>query len=57
MTEMRCWWCGVEPNDIHDIVTADDTIVRRIPEWPPGDRPEQLTAAGHTALRRILETP
>jgi hypothetical protein len=37
---MRCWWCGAEPVEIHELRTMESNVpVRLIPEWPPGDHP------------------
>ncbi|MEU8334825.1 hypothetical protein [Micromonospora tulbaghiae] len=60
---LRCWWRGIEPDDIHELWTLSEPQPRLLPEWPPGDHthettpptPEQLAERGHAILRRILE--
>lgn len=39
---MRCWWCGVEPDDAetYDVMSGEDSPpVRRVEHvrWPGGD--------------------
>lgn len=37
---MKCWWCGVEPVEVHEVrVIEQADPVRLIPEWPRGDHP------------------
>lgn len=65
MTELRCWQCGTEPLEVHDVSGLGDMPGSRLlpGRWPPGDHthavdkptPEQLVAEGHAILRRILE--
>jgi hypothetical protein len=59
---MRCWWCGVEPWDLHEITTMSDRGPRYLYGWPTGGdhehaehkpTPGQLEQAGHEALMRI----
>lgn len=59
---MKCWQCGVEPLETHEVTTLTDAQPRHIPgRWPPGDHehavdpptPGQLEQAGHEALMRI----
>lgn len=38
MTEISCWWCGVEPDDIVEITYFGGRL-DRIPNWPAGDHP------------------
>lgn len=63
MTEMRCWWCGIEPADVIEYQQLCQPEPQLIPVWPAGDHThavnppssEQLTAAGHHALSRVRE--
>ncbi|WP_328344834.1 hypothetical protein [Micromonospora sp. NBC_00421] len=65
MTDLRCWQCGVKPTETAELCTpeAAEPIAVLATEWPPGDHPhavtpptpDQLTAAGHTTYRRIME--
>lgn len=37
---MRCWQCDVEPDEVHEVVSAESAEpIRRIPGWPAGDHP------------------
>ncbi len=62
MEDLRCWWCGIEPDAITEVVQFGGEVVQRIPVWPPGDHPHateppspgQLEQAGHVALMRIM---
>lgn len=57
----RCWWCGVEPTDTHEIYSPNGNY--HIHTWPPADHQhsvtppttDQLVADGHATLRRIME--
>jgi hypothetical protein len=60
---LRCWQCGVEPDDTVEITTFGEDEPRLLPaSWPPGDHPhavnpptpQQLREAGHAAMARIL---
>lgn len=65
MTDFRCWWCGIEPDTVIEDWQLGQPRPALIPVWPSGDHqhaaapptPDQLTAAGHDAYRRIMETP
>lgn len=58
---MQCWWCGVEPDDIHEITSFGEATLDRIPVWPESDHvhaaqpptPSQLEHDAHQALMRI----
>ncbi|MFF0822384.1 hypothetical protein ACFYUR_18640 [Micromonospora haikouensis] len=63
MTEVRCWQCGVEPDDVIEdwqLCKPEPTLIYN---WPAGDHthaatpptPEQLDADSHTTWRRIME--
>lgn len=63
MTELRCWQCGAEPLEVHNVQTLSDPGPVLIPgRWPAGDHehavdpptPGQLVAEGHRILLRIL---
>lgn len=60
--DLRCWRCGVEPDDYAEITTYGDTDRQFIPtRWPTGDHehssvppsPSQLAADGDRAMARI----
>jgi hypothetical protein len=34
--DIRCWWCGVEPNELVEVREFGGTV-RYIPNWPQGD--------------------
>lgn len=61
--EIRCWWCGAEPYDVHTIQAFGGPVTRLIPLWPTGDHrheitpptPQQLVEHGHQALLRIIQ--
>lgn len=37
---MNCWWCGVEPVDVHEVRVMEQVEpLRLIPHWPGGDHP------------------
>lgn len=63
MNALRCWQCGVEPDDVIEDQQLGEPNPRQIPVWPAGDHPhavhpptpQQLAADGHAALRRIVE--
>jgi hypothetical protein len=59
---VRCWWCGVEPDAVHDVSTLGDPEPRYLANWPAGGDHEhaeraptvgQMEQAGHEALMRI----
>lgn len=59
---MRCWWCGVEPDELYEITKLGDPEPRYLPNWPPATdhehaerqpTPEQMQQAGHETLMRI----
>lgn len=59
---MRCWWCGVEPEALHDITSIGDPEPQYLPTWPRGGdhehaeqqpTPGQMEQAGHETLMRI----
>lgn len=57
----RCWYCGVEPDEVFDDSRLGSAESRYI-SWPAGDHPHaeappspgQLAQAGHEALMRIM---
>lgn len=59
---MRCWLCGVEPDDVHTLSSFDGPV-RQILVWPAGDHahalhppsPPQLEQADHEALMQIMD--
>lgn len=60
---MRCWQCGVEPLDVHEIATLSDPQPTYIAgRWPDGDHqhavapptPSELADQGDHAVARIL---
>jgi hypothetical protein len=60
---MKCWQCGVEPDDVHEITTLGDAEPQYIAgRWPSGDHehaevpptPAALAAGGDAALARVL---
>lgn len=63
MTEVCCWWCGVQPDRLVDVTGLGDPAPSYMPIWPGGDHehavdpptPGQLVDDGHRILRRILE--
>jgi hypothetical protein len=63
MAELICWRCGVEPDDVVELVQFGGEKLRVIPNWPPGDHPHaerppspaQLEQAGHVSLMRIVD--
>ncbi|MEV5819281.1 hypothetical protein AB0L22_08910 [Micromonospora haikouensis] len=65
MTTIRCWQCGVEPDDVIEDWPLCKPGPIKIYNWPSGDHthaatpptPEQLAADSHTTWRRIMETP
>jgi hypothetical protein len=59
---VKCWSCGVEPVELHDVQTLGDPEPVYLPIWPHGGdhehaerppTPGELEQAGHEALRRI----
>jgi hypothetical protein len=66
MDEMRCWQCGAEPLEVHEITTLDNAQLRYLPGlYPPAEdghqhatkppSPAELKQAGHRTLMRIRE--
>ncbi|MEV2239503.1 hypothetical protein [Micromonospora sp. NPDC049891] len=63
MTDVRCWWCGVEPDTVIEDWRLNQPHPDLIYNWPAGDHqhavtppsPQQLEADGHDTLRRIME--
>jgi hypothetical protein len=59
---VRCWWCGVEPDDVLEITTLGDETRRYLPVWPPGDHdhaespptPGELLERGAWRFDRIM---
>jgi hypothetical protein len=61
---VRCWQCGVEPLEVHDITTFGDLPDRKyLPSrWPPGDHehavqpptPGELAEQGDRVAARIM---
>lgn len=39
MTEVSCWWCGVEPDSIVEVTQFGGAPIRYIFNWPDGDHP------------------
>lgn len=58
---MRCWWCGVEPDNVLTTQTLGDPAPRYWPVWPAGDHdhaeeppsPGELLRAGADRFDRI----
>jgi hypothetical protein len=59
---VRCWWCGVEPEEVYEITTLAEAEPRYLPHWPGGGdhehaerrpTPAQMEQAGHETLARI----
>lgn len=61
--ELRCWQCGVEPEEVFEVTTLAEARPRYVPgRWPVGDHPHafeppspgELARAGDAAAGRIL---
>jgi hypothetical protein len=60
---VMCWWCGVEPDSVDEIMQFGGQVIALIPDWPAGDHvhaerapsPAQLQDAGHRALMRLRD--
>jgi hypothetical protein len=61
---MRCWQCGVEPDEVLEVTRMGDAEPSFLPgRWPPGDHPHaerpptpaELSAAGDAVMARMLE--
>jgi hypothetical protein len=60
---MRCWICGVEPDEVYDIhVMESAQAVRQVPKWPAGDHrhsetppsPEDLLAEANWMMEERI---
>jgi len=59
---MRCWWCGVEPDDVLEDTRLGDAERRYLPVWPSGDHdhaerpptPGEMLEAGARRFDRIM---
>lgn len=63
MTDLRCWQCGIEPDDVL-VVRRLCGEVDHIPHWPTGadhthaarpPTPDELAAAGGVALDNVRQ--
>ena len=45
-SELRCWQCGIEPDEVVEVTTFQDLPERRyLPaSWPEGDHQHEVTA-------------
>jgi hypothetical protein len=34
---MICWWCGVEPDSLVEVIQFGGAPLKLIPNWPDGD--------------------
>lgn len=64
MTDLRCWLCGTQPEQVIEDQRLGDPTSRRIPIWPASGyhqhaanppTPQQLEDDGHATYRRIME--
>lgn len=59
---MRCWYCGVEPDQLIEVTTFGDVEPRYMANWPAGDHehsetppsPGELLAAGARSFDRLM---
>jgi len=63
MRTLRCWQCGVEPEQVTEVTTLVDSQPRYLPaKWPPGDHehevdkptPDELVERGRRSVDQIL---
>jgi hypothetical protein len=60
MPELRCWQCGIEPDDVF-VIRRLCGSVDYIPDWPSGDHkhavraptPDELVTDGRVALDTV----
>lgn len=63
MSDLRCWQCGIEPDDVH-VIRSLGGHVDYIPAWPEDDdhkhaarppTPDELVTAGWVALDKVRQ--